>query len=428
MEYEPFSGSDLDFTHRAKKTFVTAVKDPYFLDSDYDLVYDLLKNRMQIVPFCDYLKRYIYTKAEMTGNYQAVPLSDYLEIICSEFADRQTPCSFTPTSTKLRNAARNWLEQQTVNRNVVLLLGFGLGMSADDVDTFLTKVLQESKLNAKDPFESLCWYCYSHGLGYIRFSDLWERYQALPAGETDEDLLLDTTVRFRKKLADVSGEAELMHFLSSLPVVKNAKRQSVSARQHFDRLYAGTKALVARILTETEIDSARMSAGRMEEKLSREDRLYDFEKLQRIKNEKGNFTTFTAEDITPGDIENVILSAVPKDKNGNLVSLKSSSLEKQFYGKRLTRQRLTDIIAGTIPITRYDLLTLHFFVFSQTCPEKRKTRYVSFIDSANLILRDCSMGPIYVANPYECFLLMCLLTDDPFGTYADVWELSYSNA
>ena len=34
------------------------------------------------------------------------------------------------------------------------------------------------------------------------------------------------------------------------------------------------------------------------------------------------------------------------------------------------------------------------------------------------------MGPLYIANPYECFLLMCILTDGPLGTYADVWELS----
>ena len=57
--------TDLDFTHRAKKSVVQTLRDPYFRDSDYSLIYDLLKTRMRIVPFGDYLKRYIYKKAEM---------------------------------------------------------------------------------------------------------------------------------------------------------------------------------------------------------------------------------------------------------------------------------------------------------------------------------------------------------------------------
>ena len=38
------------------------------------------------------------------------------------------------------------------------------------------------------------------------------------------------------------------------------------------------------------------------------------------------------------------------------------------------------------------------------------------------------MGPLYIANPYECFILMCLLSEDPLGTYSDVLEVSYRSA
>ena len=38
------------------------------------------------------------------------------------------------------------------------------------------------------------------------------------------------------------------------------------------------------------------------------------------------------------------------------------------------------------------------------------------------------MGEIYLANPYETFLLMCMLSDYPMGTYSDVLELSYRQA
>ena len=48
--------------------------------------------------------------------------------------------------------------------------------------------------------------------------------------------------------------------------------------------------------------------------------------------------------------------------------------------------------------------------------------------STNDILEKCWMGQMYIQNPYECFVLMCMLSDDPLGTYADVWELSYDEA
>ncbi len=100
---------------------------------------------------------------------------------------------------------------------------------------------------------------------------------------------------------------------------------------------------------------------------------------------------------------------------------------KQFAGKRFSRQRIHGILKGETEVNRFDLITLNFFVFSQKTEEYKSAEslYGSFIDSTNEILEKCFLGPLYIANPYECFILMCLLSGDPLGTYADVWELSY---
>ena len=150
---------NLDFTVRAKESFLGAVKDPYFRDRDSGVIFDLLRSGLRIVPFGDYLKRYIYRKAELQGDYAEIPVSVYQEILCEEFRERQVPCSFTPSSLRLRNAAKNWLEQQAVNRQVVLLLGFGLGMDAGDVDMFLTKALQESQEKKNSRKCRICGIC-----------------------------------------------------------------------------------------------------------------------------------------------------------------------------------------------------------------------------------------------------------------------------
>ena len=41
------------------------------------------------------------------------------------------------------------------------------------------------------------------------------------------------------------------------------------------------------------------------------------------------------------------------------------------------------------------------------------------------ILARCGMSEIYIVNPYECFLLMCLLTDCPLAVFSEIWEKSY---
>ena len=89
--------SDLDFTDKAFDTFFDAVDDPYFLKEDLNVIYKTLKDKMENVSFGDYLKRYIYQKAEMSGAYQEIPVSVYRDIICDSFRERQTPASFTPT-------------------------------------------------------------------------------------------------------------------------------------------------------------------------------------------------------------------------------------------------------------------------------------------------------------------------------------------
>ncbi len=126
-------------------------------------------------------------------------------------------------------------------------------------------------------------------------------------------------------------------------------------------------------------------------------------------------------------MEHVICAAIPIDRHGNLTPGKASKLNEQFAGKRFSRQHIHDILANKAEISRFDLITLNFFVYSQKldCFSNIKKRYESFIKSTNRILEACYLGPLYVANPYECFVLMCILSEDPLGTYADVWELSY---
>ncbi|MBQ8136588.1 MAG: hypothetical protein IJ174_04065, partial [Clostridia bacterium] len=351
----------------------------------------------------------------------------YQAILINEFHDRFTPCSFTPTTARMSNAAKNWLTQNAVSRQVVLLLGFGLGMTVNDVNDFLTKACQEPMLDPKDPQEALCYYCYRFGYGYLKYQSLWEQYEALTPEKAvpvpDED---NQTILLRKYLGDIVTDTQMLEYLGRLKTENGKSRQGASAFRTFERLYGRVQECVADWLNESEAENARLQRARLADALPRSDRLFDYEKNALLEKAEA-FRHCTKEEITPADIENVLLAAVPKGNSGNLMPMKESALNQQFRGRRLSRQRLSELLAGKTPVSRYDLMTLRFLICTRTLAEEPspRRRCAAFFEKTNRMLIRCNMRPMYVANPYEWFLLMCTVTDDPLGTYADVWELSY---
>ncbi len=420
---------DFDFTEAAWESLYDAVDNTVFLEQDAEVIYNSLKHRLKFIPFGDYLKRYIYLKAGLEEPFADVPLKEYQLIIKSAFSDNHTPSSFAPTTAKLSALSKNWLTQQTVKRNVVFLLGFGLNMSVEDVNMFLTKALREPEINPKNPFEVICWYCYKNKYNYLKFEKLWELYNSTPANSVDTLIYSEHTIGVRSSMFAVHDDVTLIAHLSKLKTSDNVSRISVTAKEYFDRLYNEARDLIAALYNQTEDEQHTDALFEYQDKLSRSERLYDCEKFERIKKLRDDKRTFTREDITESDMEHIICAAIPTDRHGNLTPSKASKLNEQFAGKRFSRQRIGEILSGNAEITRFDLITLNFFVFSQKLnvyPES-KQRYTQFLESTNNILEKCFMGNLYIQNPYECFVLMCILSLDPLGTYADVWELSYES-
>lgn len=419
---------DYDFTDAAWESLYDVVDDVEFSEKDAQVIYDSLRHHLKIRSFGDYLKRYIYLKAELTEPFENIPLKEYQLIIRSTFSDNHTPSSFNQTTAKLSALSKNWLTQQTVKRNVVFLLGFGLNMNVDDVNMFLTKALREPEINPKNPFEVICWYCYKKRFNYLKFEQLWDIYKDTPANTLDIGRIHgEYTISVRNSMLSIHDDAALIAHLSRLKTKGDVSVMSLTTRKCFDTLYDEARDLIAKLYNTQESEKHCEAVREYIQKLSHNNRLSDLEKQKRINQFRSKQKVFRREDITESDIEHIICAAIPVDRHGNLTPSKASKLNAQFFGKRFSRQRVGDILSGNTEITRFDLITLNFFVFSQKLDAhpNAESRYTQFYDSTNAMLERCFLGKMYVQNPYECFVLMCILSDDPLGTYADVWELSY---
>lgn len=419
---------DYDFTDAAWESLYDAVDDTQFLDKDAQLIYNSLRHRLKIRSFGDYLKRYIYEKAGLTDPFAEIPLKEYQLIIRSAFSDNHTPASFTATTAKLSALSKNWLTQQTVKRNVVFLLGFGLNMSVDDVNMFLTKALREQEINPKNPFEVICWYCYHKRFNYLKFEQLWRIYNETQPNSLDMGHFYgEQTIGVRHSMHSIHDDATLIAHLAKLKATENMSAMSFTAKKCFDSLYDEARELIAKMYNAYEDTEYEEAVQEYIHRLSFNDRLFDSEKQKRIEQFRSKKKVFSKDDITESDIEHIICAAIPTDRHGNLTPSKTSKLNEQFAGRRFSRQRIGDILSGKTEVTRFELITLNFFVFTQKVDEypDPKARYLKFHETTDEMLERCFLGKIYIQNPYECFVLMCILSDDPLGTYADVWELSY---
>jgi len=397
-EIEDYSPNILDFTRRSEDYFYDTVDLKDFKDKEADFIYDCLYKRLRLIPFCDYLKRYIFIKSGMTGDYREVALREYQEIIVESFRENHTPASFHETTSKLSALTKNWLTQESVKRQVVFLLGFGLNMSVDDVSSFLLKAQKERDFNFKDSMEIIYWYCFKNKLKFPQMLKLREVYESLPSNNSN-DVYYDKTMDIREKFRSIAEDQILLRYLADLKTDNQKYSYSITSYKWFFDLYLKCREIIAGYYNDEESYTEQTK------------------KSKKI---------WTADDITEGDVEKILCCGTPIDDSGNLLKVSVSTLSKHFINKRLSRQHLGEVINKKIQVDRFDLITLNFFVFSHDDSyTNNQRRFNAFIDGTNEILNECSMGELYIANPYECFLLMCTVSDAPFPTYSEVLEKSF---
>ena len=381
---------DFEFTRKAAQKFRQVVSLDSFEDEDADVIFHYLYKEMELVSFGDYLKRYIYERAELPEPFGEVPQEVYRDIVVESFKETYTPKSMNPTSTKLPALVNNWLNQASVKRETVFLLGFGLRMTVEDVTDFLTRVLREQDIDFQNPEEVIYWYCIQNRLGYHRAEEYKKIYETLLPIENKEAAFV-----YGGGLC-LDDEKSLLGYLSYLKYRRSDPEHGDSrAFQEFSRLLERARTIIAAM-------------------------------YQKDEEERGRSRVWQAKDITQSDVEKVICSGIPINNMGNLKKMSASILAKHFSQKRFSRQRITNILNHKFPVERFDLLTLGFFIVSQEMAEEDPyARYRYFIEKMQETLHVCGMSEIYIVNPYECFLLMCLLTDCPLAVFSEIWEKSY---
>ena len=426
MDFDPsFSIKSYNFTNTAIRRFYDTIDSEQFKDEKKEKIFEYLTGEMEIVPFNDQLKRYLYEKNEMQEAFRSVTNEQYVALILDGFEKNDCLASVgAKTKQEMKRKANRWIAAESVKRESIFQMGFGLDMDDQTISKFLTLVLKEGDFDFYDPKEIVYWHCRRTGKSYaaaeklleeyaaepsdtsVRKDHMWEAMQNTPKLYSAWPPTYDISVQMYRKdhmweamqntpklyVSTEDGLKKYLHYIKNLNI---ADKRENRARQVFERLYERAKETIAKHMNrypdEKEVEPRRFTAG----------------------------------DISAGKIESVLYTEVPVTKNGNMKSF--ACLKKQFSGKRLSRERISKVLAGK-PVERFDLITLIFLIYALD-DEKLESgagpRFSAFVEETNELLMEADMMELYPVNPYEAFILMCVVSEDLIDTFALVWKKSY---
>lgn len=388
---------DYDYTRIAAAEFERIITSEKFADMDSDMIFDYLYHEGRPVPFQDYLKRYIYERVHIGLPFKEVSDEIYFEILNNNFKMNHAPWSFSSAKKSLTQTLKAWLRQDSVKRSTVFLLGFGLRMRETDVSEFLQKGIREEDFDFTSPEETVYWFCYHFDLRYAQAVSLLSECAQISVQTMDSGRLEDWQEVIRRPDFESRGMDYLRDYLRQLKASGIGNERNAHVYQEFRNLYDRARRAAIPILQEHRMDRNRPA-------------------------------NIAVEDVGPSDLEMVLCSGIPSTSSGNLKKTSDSSLSEHFHERRPERHRFDNLLKKRVRVNRFDLITLLFFVYSQEVePDWPCERFLKFVDEINQILTRCHMLELYPANPYEAFVSMCLVSDEPLAVYNEVWERSYQD-
>lgn len=301
--------------------------------------------------------------------------------------------SMNPESSTVLKPANLKKPAWQIKRPMLFLYAFGLGFDAEQTSRLLRDALHTNDFFWKDPEEVIYYWCLKNGYGYDKALEYLalvnehagEREKMNPEDESSFDIK-QLSAPFREQAAGLASEEEFREYLLTLAPLK--KQVSATTIKIFKMNFKDLCEIVTPGLEDTEYE---INTGFNTTALFRN--LY--------------------KDVTP-------LSELPEELDRFARNIRFPSL----WSESGIQKRIT----GVIPITREDMILCIFLTHAKGCeaePEASPSiQYDEFMDQVTEDLIACRMGTkeFYPFTPFEKFLVLCLIHEEPFTTFVSFWE------
>lgn len=333
-------------------------------------------------------------------------------------------------TTTLGNRLTTWLNSPvtstTLTRDVCFLFCFGLNMD-EPYASYMLEVLRQPTFNPKDYKEAIYYYCICNRTQYADVLEWLKRYDELESAKCydgiPQTMVLRDYLKMIKESVKESQEVRERQFLDYLAVLKslpeNTKPSETRAKVFEDgcrKFYQVQSQKSCRILDKKLTDVETAPKARTKNQMRRNEAL--FYKV-----------VFQEEKVNVNGVVDILQSIptvsihVPEElrkmKEKGIICF--PELSYNFFNDRIGENR-------TVSISREDLLTIVFLYCSSSMKDDELEAYdyeerkAYFVYEASICLDECGFGDVYLLNPYELFLVSCLLQKDPLEYFLAVWK------
>ena len=403
-------------------------------DGDQKVFLDILKHAVDYrLTWGDHIRRFIYDSIA-PGHTSLEDLSDetVMDFIRKAFRDNgmANRGSMNPkTTTKLGARLKEWMASPAVkiSRQTCFLFCFGLNMDEEQASYMLTYVLRQADFNVRDPKEAIYYYCLKYNLQYTGVVSWLEWYDTVEPGEDDRKAeAYSGTLILKRDLYSLEKDMDDKPFKDYLRRLKsNAGDEKKNSRTRAAVLKGLLNELSYSISGER-CEALSQNSQAREVVYTREIRnIRDYTRKQQMlrrlnrAKEAVDYQWLEQELLaTPDGTVEIpeILGEMIREKIIEIPTFPEKSLEKKISDRETE-------------ITREDILMAVFLYC--TCGmgdaevdggESYPERKAEFVYEANRNLDKCGFSEIYLPNPFELFLVSCLLQKRPLNYFLTVWK------
>ena len=390
--------------------------------------------------FGDYLKRMVYELyifPEDDGRkITEIPEDEYIKDIQQIFKENGMKgvgtLQFGGSTRLTPSNLKRWMGMPCyqVSRELVFLFGFGFNMFAEQVEELLTKVIGQAGFDFRSAQETIYYWCLKQNRGYSGLREWQEKYMEIQeeAEEQKESGIYEEkeecaggarTRYYKEKAVRITDEDGFKEYLRELERIRRDTRNRITARE--------TLNIVVNILW-YELSKERRGETKwlellIEQKEAEGDAQNRTKRTQReIKTMQKYWREVSLEPL---------IQSIWQEEDPVAISEKSrklASLLPDMWKKR----SLQDKLNGESRVRKEDILTGVFLTYAHQLEKQMPymsgeekdymVRVETYVEDVNTYLEQCGMGEFYIVQPYEIFLVLCLLYDKPYSFFLSVWK------
>lgn len=305
---------------------------------------------------------------------------------------------------------RNTKESYTA-RNIAFHLAFALGLSMKKLKTLLLKCLLQQVYNPKDPKECIFWYCLKNGIPYEQM-----RREYLDYYRSEE-----FDLRFRDTVENGITNTETWELETDIRMVMEKEKEDFF--RYLWRLKYTEKQLLEK---------------------QKENKSGKFQKQQPLRRKTPgqvyweNITHFV--DIEdPSTVENPLTeeeyaARFPQiwkplrkrcyEANKDIL-LDKQILKELFVGIDYSKRGIENRKWGQVDMPRSEIIATQFIACCNRSPAggiSPSDLHQAFQKEVKIDLEASGLRKFYLRSPFELFITLCFLHDDPFCYFMASWE------